>query len=581
MNVIAQNFLTETKDLSKYDKTLLIDREVVDEVLKKYKSGNKLNTKELEVFRAETIRILYDTPEDEELPDLFPRSFNPVNYTVASNVVNRIALQGTLNRRGCQYPMIIDIHKLQTGLFESAKKHSGYDYPVGPRGFEIVDMRGAFYEKHDLDDFFDCYFMRTPHGSPYRAWFHKDFKGVIRYYTVSPYDGDIHRYAFDAIDLYGAAVGGGDVLDNQRERYLRHKSYEYIRKEQHIMEETHIFEERDRLDAIRETMLKMVRNSSYKHIQTMSVVLTVLIDEASKRTFQDSQFTKDKRTLFFMSTNELVRRVKDRFSHKENVKLSKTTLNNAVNILAALGFIKKLSDHDLYQQLDDTTLIDERHRYAREELKNPISYYVINDVPSAYWIEKQMNKMKKKNLTLHNVTSKRFKRAFGKELRDQVFVNKDLTKKKDKYINEKNEYVRLFLLQLKEDGYVTKERMDVIHNIPSQNVANKLWTELVSEMRGITYRRSTKALRDTLDIDTKGAVFISTALIHPNTPVITGDKTAETTLHEALQVEYDALINEVLDWYGNIFKIHKTPKKVSYRITYTFDELELFSEGVF
>ena len=581
MDLVSKNLFMNHGNAHEYNKELLEDREVVEAVMKKKKTNQKLNSAETAIFRAEVLRQLYDVPADEELPELFGRTFSPIDYPLAREMVLRFDRQGMTDKRGRKYPMIVDTIKLQQTVFETAKKRHGYDYPLGARGFEIVDMRDAFLEHHDFDEYFDCYFLRTASGGPYRAWFHKDYKGIIRYYTVSPYQSDISRYAFDAIDLYGTVVGGSDVIDYENRRYLRHKSYESVRNQQPVMEEAYIFEERDRLKRVKSELFRMNRKESKddKATQTLFLTMNLLIEEAIERTFQGGRFTSDYRTLFFMSTNELVRRM----TKEKEFKVSKTTLNNAVNVLTALGFIEKMSDYQLYQHIGNSILVDERQRHARNDHRNPISYYTIKNIPSAYWIEKQINKMNAKRLTLHNVTERRFKRAFGRETTDKIFVNKDITKKKDLYINEKNEYIRLFLLEIRKYGFVTKESMDSMHNIPSQNVANKLWTELTAEVRGYNFKRSTKAIRDTLDIDAKGAVFVSIALVHPNEPTYSPHKTLDEERTEALVVEYEDLIDEVLEWYGDIFKIHKIKNKPNYTNPFQPDEIlmdTLVLEGV-
>lgn len=564
-----------------YNKDILQDRTQVEEVLHKFKTNQKLNTDEKKILQAETSRILAETPDDEALPVLHGRKFTPMGYTLASAMVMVFNSQGEKNKDGKKNPYIIDTHKLQLDVFDNAKKKANYDYPFGARGFEIVDMREAFLEWHEFNEYFDCYFLKTAHGSPYRAWFHKDYKGIVRYYTVNPYEENLSRYAFDAIDLYGAAMASGKILNHDKKQYKRNEAYAVIRKQQHVIEELHVHNERERLDKVQRLLNKRISLVSKDNSATMQAVLNILIEEAKERTFQEAYFTNDDRTLFFMSTNELVRRVKEKHFMNEDVKQSKTTLNNALNVLSALGFIEKLTDTDLYNHTSDMRLVERRFEYAKKEIKNPISYYVINDVPSAYWIEKQVQKMIAKRLTLHNVTEKRFKRAFGPELTKQIFVNEDNTKKKDKYINEKNEYVRLFLMEIRENGFVTKEKMDTIHSIPTQNVANKLWTELTTELRGYRFVRTTQALRDTLDIDTKGAVFISTALAHPNSPTYTPHKSIEEELNDALTKEYDELITEVLSWYGDIFKMHTVPKHKKYvddsLLTITVEELKQLS----
>lgn len=510
------------------------DRKKTDEVMYKFKTSQKLPYEEQLILRAEVQRILAETPEDEELPNLFGRRFLPIDFSVADAMVT------TLSKR----PDIIKSDDFVNNAFLFIQDEVDQ---YGARAFENVDMSLYFTEQHGKNNYFDCYFMKTKKGSPYQAWFHKDYRGIVRYYTKSPHDKE-QRWAFDAIDLYGALVGGTEVLDDDKEEYLRHVSYRLIREQQDVQYSDNIVRELDRLTMIQGSLgSRKALFDDEESRNTIFAVFNTLLEESKNRTFEAGQYDRNGRAIFFMSTNELVKRVKDTYNDDKTVKKSKTTLNNAVNILAALGFINKLSDMNLNAE-GKSHLMDKRFVYTRNG-RNPISYFVVNNMPSEYWVKKQLNKIQNKDITLHNVTKARFQRALGKETTDKIFVSGELYVKKAEYSEDRDTYVREFLLKIKENGYVTKEELSGI--IQSKNVENRLWTDLTRMTRGITIRRTNKEIRETFEVNTVGGMFVSHIIIHPNQPLYVN--TLDEIHVERLNDEFDRLIDEVMYWYGDVF----------------------------
>lgn len=492
-----------------------------------------------------------DTPESIEVEaaqvvdkteSLYGREFKQAGYVQIYGVTTAI------HQQGLKKAHFLNDHEFKLKAFSRAKRARNWDFPMGARGFEIVNLQDIFYTHHELGEFFDCYFLTTSQGNPYRAWLYKNSAGVVRYYSISPHNKG-ERYVMDAIDLYGAAFG--EVLDYKNERYLRHKSYEIIREEQTILLDHRVMDEKERLEDItRKVRNRMQRELDNHTDATMSAVLQELINEAAHRTFNEGQYDNDGRTIFFMSTGVMAQRIDSNYSNDDLVKKSKTTLNNAINVLSALGFITKLDDEELEKYSKGVDLAYERNKRATFG-KNPVSYYVINDIPSVYWVNKQAKKLLNKNINLHNVTERAFKRALGPEDAKKIFIVDFATKKEEQYQKERREYIRTFLLRIKEQGFVTKEELEDI--IPSKNVSNKLWTRLASETRGLYFKRSNKNLRKDLDIETTGAVFVSSVLAHPNEPTFKLHHSVEEDLMEALLSEYEELTAQVLLWYDDIF----------------------------
>lgn len=514
------------------------DRVKTEKVMHKYKVNQKLTQDELEILRAEVQRLLNETPEDEPIPSLFGKKFNPINYDVASKVVSKLTKDHS----------IIDEERFRHDAFTHTmnnKKIAGERY--GARSFENVDMSEYFKTKHTKNEYFDCYFLKTKKGNPYRAWFHEDYRGIVRYYTKSPYDVD-ERWAIDAIDFYGAMFGQWDVLDNNESRYLRHMSYQLIREQQPVRYSSAIHKERARMNNLQYDIKERVSISADEDVnKTMYAVLNTLIEESKSRTFEKGHFDDQGRTIFFMSIDRIQKEIKKVYEGDEKVRTSKATISNAVNILAALGFIEKLSNMSL-NALGKESLADNRFDYAVNK-RNFINYYVIKGLPSIYWVNKQLDKLTKKSITIHNVTKARFERALGKEATDKIFVSGDLYTKKPSYEEGRDNYVREFLIQLKEKGFVTKSELSGI--IASKNVENRLWTELNRMVRGLSIRRTNKNIREELGVDTLGGVFVSYVMVHPNEPHPMNELT--DTHANQLNKEFEELITEITYWYGDVF----------------------------
>lgn len=506
----------------------------------------------MDEINADIIRMLQKNQpveQEEALPSegtvsLYGKTFTPITYPLAARMVARF------EQHGVSEPLFIDKNFFRWEAFEKAKKACEWDIELGARAFEIVDMRTVFLAFHDLDTFFDCYFMKTPNGSPYRAWFHENKQGIIRYYTVSPFDEN-EEFVFDAIDLYGAVFGGQAILNHLEKRYLRHASYRMIREHQTLLVDVRVLEERERLEAIAEEIaLRQHRQAPFHSDATLFAVLNTFLQEAKARTFMKGHYDADGRTVFFMGTDELAKRITQTYADRPDVKKSKATLNNAINVLAALGYIEKLTDNALERAQREADLVSTRNTYAINK-KNPISYYIIRPLPSLYWVKKQGEKLLKKRVTLHNVTHRNFKRALGTEAANAIFVVDYVVKKEERFKNEKRAYMRAFLMAMKQKGAVTKEELAGI--IPSVAVTDKLWTALVNETRGFYMKRTTKESRARFLVQTTGAVFISLTLAHPNEPETKSDKTQAEVLAEQLEREYDALTEHILHWYADVF----------------------------
>lgn len=529
------------------EEIIMTDRERTEKIVHKNKTNQLLTPDESAIFRAEVQRILRETPDDEPLPIVYGEKFLPLEYQTANPMIVKLMKQGQDEK----HPLIIDKEKLKDTALDYARTNTtAISVPYGARAFEIIDMRDVFVEDHELDVFFDCYFLSTSKNTPYRAWFHRDYNGIVRYYSSSPYER-MDRWAFDAIDLYGMTFGKTDMLDHEQNKYLRHYAYKLIRKEQKLVFDSTVTLELKRLNKVKEEIQKRHDSKKAGHTDdTVYSVLMTFVNEALARTFQHGQYNDKGKAVFFMSTNELVKRVKEDYSNNELVKKSKVTLNNAINLLAALGFIQKLNNEQLSKTISGDKLIRIRQEHARNG-RNQINYFLINDVPSEYWVRKQLSKLDKKDITLHKVTKRAFNRAFGPELTDEVFSIEDVTVKKMKYEIERKEYTRAFLLAIRGKGFVTKEELTGI--LPTKSVENKLWTELISSMRGQIIRRTTKAIRSTFEVETKGSIFISHAVLHPSQPVSLGMKDEEEKQKELLLQEFNRLIDEVLYWYRDIY----------------------------
>lgn len=514
------------------------DRVTTEKVLHKHKINQKLTQDELAILRAEVQRLLNETPEDEPIPNLFGKRFFPINYDVASKMVSKL-----VNGHS-----IIKKDSLKQEAFKDTMKQN--DIPgerLGARSFENVDISQYFETNHPKNEYFDCYFLKTKKGNPYSAWFHKDYRGIVRYYTKSPHDVD-ERWAIDAIDFYGALFGQWDVLDNKNERYLRHVSYRLIREQQPVEFSSSIYDEKERLTNLQHDIKERIAVSNNEETnQTMFAVLNTLIEESKARTFEKGHFDDKGRTVFFMSIDRIQKEMKKVYKNDEKVRTSKATISNAVNILAALGFIDKLSNMNL-NSLGKEDLANNRFDYAVES-RNFINYYIIKGLPSVYWVNKQFNKLSKKSITIHNVTQARFERALGKEATDKIFVSGDLYKKKAIYEEGRDDYVREFLIQLKEKGFVTKSELSGL--VQSKNVENRLWTDLNRMIRGLSIRRASKAVREELEIDTLGGIFVSYVMIHPNEPHPINELT--DTHASQLNEEFEELITEIKYWYGDVF----------------------------
>lgn len=530
------------------------DRKLTESILHKYKTNQILDDGEYVVLRAEVQRILRETPDDEDMPNLFGHKFKPLNYDVANIITTRLLLQGERKDR----PFILNQRKLTHGLLEATRDTPGYkSMSFGGREFLNVDIREVFIEEHELNEYFDCYFMKTSNGSPYKAWFYKDYNGIIRYYTKNPID-HLEGWAFDSIDLYGMLIGKGKVLNHDEEKYLRHIGYNLVRKDQPMNYSPYVSSERNRLLNIKSILSDMNKNSEFQGINnTMYAVLDTLLDEALTRTFEHGHFDEHDKTMFFMSNKELSHRLKSNHADKD-IKSSITVINNSINLLAVLGFVRKLSDEDLFRGEDNNTLGKTRKEYAKNGW-NQINYYTIEDIPSGYWINKQLEKLDNKKVTINNVTQKRLIRAVGKELTDKIYVLDDLSVKRPEYHYERKEYARKFLMLIRDKGFVTKEGLSGV--IPSKNVENRMWTELTNNLPGHSIRKTTKKIREELGIDTTGGMFISYSLIHPNQPVALGVKSPKEVMEELLLKVYEELTEEVMFWYGDIFAEHQRRRK--------------------
>lgn len=466
------------------------------------------------------------------------RFFEPVGFEQARQIIHRLHKEMT--------PILkVDFFKLIA--FRKAKEALDWNVPAGTYAFNLIDLRLVFRQSVDFDERFDCFFLTTKSGHSYHAWLHKNDEGIVRYYMQHPFEAET-RYMMDVVDLYGFMFGGYAVADYDKERYKRHISFELVREQQSLMPDEKMVGELDRLNELESQVNMRWNRRAVGHTDaTLLAVLKELLAEAKKRTFVEGHYDARGRTVFFLSASELVRRMKEQYGDEATVKKSKATLNNAMNLLVGLGFVTKL-DGDALHAIDPD-LEDNRNIHARGG-KNPVSYYVLNDLPTMYWIRKQVKKMDKKNLRLHNVTQRRFERAFGRELRKQTFNHAFLKTKTHELKSEKEAYTQAFYWHLKQEGFVTKE--DLADIIPSRNVSDKLWTDLVSETRGYYVKRTTKAVREVLDIATTGAVFVATRTLHPFEPIAEGTLTAEDIVECVTEEAYNELVDSALFWFGSL-----------------------------
>lgn len=95
---------------------------------------------------------------------------------------------------------------------------------------------------------------------------------------------------------------------------------------------------------------------------------------------------------------------------------------------------------------------------------------------------------------------------------------------------------------------MTKEMLNDL--VPSRHVADKLWTSLANETRGLYIKRTSKSIREALNTETTGAVFVAHAMAHPFEPVAWHTTLAEEN-ERAVEDNYEEMIESALHVFGD------------------------------
>jgi len=382
----------------------------------------------------------------------------------------------------------IDFEKLRADVEDRiANGHAGMTELY--RLLDVRDYIGNFPQNFELNSPGLSYLA----GKSVIAWFHKSEKdGGVRLFHKSDILPIVRLDILDIIMIYKGFKNNGEVYDFVRKTLPFTYSHFYLNEKERLNQNRYFLED------------EVVNPQS--PLDLHDITLLSIMTDIAEENLKDTMTPIEGKAFFFASVNYIQKQM-----NEKNMPLSRTVISNRINRLAAIGFLKKVGFREEVREYYEKSL--ERLKWAKKNrlpVKNVITYFQVETFRYvARSAKKRSDKLESKKIRLDLISESSVKYVFGQTWSKKVFPVQT-EKRVSKYEKEKRAYRQAFYMELKRHGYVAKADLKGI--LPDK-IADNLWTILSSRSAGIA-KRMTIQLRDFLNINKSGAVFMTHAIFH-------------------------------------------------------------------
>lgn len=318
----------------------------------------------------------------------------------------------------------------------------------------MIDLTKFIRDAQGLNQYFTCSFF-----SKRFAWISKNEQGEYRYFSKIK-DGHGY-YAFDLFDLMTIVLN----KSNRELALYMEETFSITGIDEWVVREKKKIEEN----------IDMLSNVSLMETPNLQMVLRGGVDVLKRFLMYAKEHISGKHlatggnAVFFLSTQY----VKDHFFPKKSV----STLNQWVNLFAVLGLVEKPKQVPIEMQVEA-----EKHQ-ALKKKHNHVSFYCFPVFSSVFSkAEKRAKELVKRRISYHQVTKEMVRSLFGKEVHDDVYVQRTHGRKKSIPVFEKNRAIKslseTFRIQLQERGVVSKRELESQSSLP-KSVFTRTWNDLV------------------------------------------------------------------------------------------------------
>lgn len=286
-----------------------------------------------------------------------------------------------------------------------------------------VDFRPYFGMDAPMDSYFDC---RLIEGN--FAWFHKDPKtGICRYFTREPETKKTFGLSwFDLVEL----VYGYNAIKYSRNHITRSCKINYKEGEWEIMQELKYYQAIEMIMKA-EKIIGKDYPDLYKYIKSYLPVLLKLVNIGLVN-IVGQKFSVKNESVFFSSSSYISDFGKDVY---DGMSIQK--VNQAINIFATLGFLKKAKEEEVPQEMVGQA----RDKCGDMAQFNNINFYTLPMYCSV--LLKQANE-RVQQLKANKVRNKELTRtglvkAFGEDFAYSIYGQAKVRKKTVKVVDEEGD----------------------------------------------------------------------------------------------------------------------------------------------
>lgn len=382
-----------------------------------------------------------------------------------------------------------DFDKLSDTLGELiANGHTGFDDLYGN-----VDIRAHLsVDRYPGQAVSTCLLRRYAYG-----WFHME-NGSSRYYSrmvAQDMPENPTTLAFDLVDLLKIYW---NVLTKEA-------LYDRLKTAFPYVESSIVSSERSRYEENRDFLSEYIQSDQRLLSEADVHILNALID-AGDDSLMDRMPVVEGKACFFSSRKYLLKQLKE-----HGVTLSQTKLSYHLTRLAAIGLIRKVGyREETATQYKKSMDIYQQKSHNKESFYNVITYFQVETFSRVIrHAEKRGRYIERKNVRLDQINETEVIRLFGSTWAKRVYPE-TTNKRETRYAEEIKAYKQAFYWLLNKQGYVTKEQLSSLAN---KKLADRLWTRYVNRTLGMS-KRFSQYLKDFLNLEGTGAVFLSHALLH-------------------------------------------------------------------
>lgn len=332
--------------------------------------------------------------------------------------------------------------------------------------FATINLIDFLNIKEGLNEYFDCFFIKGNY-----AWVSISKNGHYRYFTRSKAGV---TNSLDFIDLYSIYANTRSISKtitairknfnvkfnddwslNQREKY---------EKNQNIIQD--------------EEFLKSYPNL-YKVVNKHLHILQVLNEIGEDKLIGKGMDFKGN-SIFFSSMNYI----------KNNYipSLSTSVINQVINMFSVLGLINKVPENSIPTEF--ITIAKDRMKIDKCRY-NHVSFFAIPDMEEVLSVAEGRAKIIIDNkIKYYTITKNVVRKVFGKEIEDEVYVQKSINDRNKKTIKNRNDeelMKHLFSMSVIDYGFASKELIKKKIDISNKKF-DRIWNKLIDSVDHIKTR---------------------------------------------------------------------------------------------